>query len=87
MDLVIAALKGSPLAAEARGSLEVILNHSQNSLIDLVRIQILCVGYLVVLSQSQSLCLSYAYDLLYLVHFIVSLLAAPTGTACESCGA
>ena len=87
MDLVTAVLKGSTLAAEARGLLEVILKRSQNSLIELVRMKILSAGHLVVLSHSKSRYLSRAYDLLYLVHVIVSLLAAPTGTSCESYGA
>jgi hypothetical protein len=65
----------------------VILKHSQNSLIDLVRIKMLSAGHLVVLRQSQCHYLSYDYGLLYLVHFIVSLLTAFTGTSCESCGA
>ena len=53
--------------------------------IDLIRMKILSAGHWVILSQLPFRYLSYG--LLYLVHFIVSLLAAPTGTSCESCGA
>jgi len=88
MDLLIAALKESPLALEVRGLLEVILKHLQKkNLIDLVLMKILSAGHLVVLSQSHSRYLSYAQGLQYVVHFIVSVLASPTGTSRESCGA
>jgi len=43
----------------------VILKHSQNSVIDSVRMKIVGAGHLVVISHSQSGYLSYAYGLLH----------------------